>query len=275
MKSLPIENRSRFLTRSACVMLLVAVTSMAGCVSGPGGVSGRADMVTASDETPARKKARIRLELAVGYFSNGQTTIALDEIKQSINADPTLMEAYNLRGLIYMRLNEFAMAEDSFRRALSIEPRAATVQHNYGWLLCQQSRFNDAAQRFSSALAIPEYSDRPKTLMAQGLCQMRNGKRAEAEQSLQSAYELDAANPVTGYNLALLLYQRGEFTRSQFLVRRINNSELANAESLWLGIKVERRLFNRDAVGQLASQLKKRFAQSPEAGLFDRGAFDE
>jgi len=142
-------------------------------------------------------------------------------------------------------------------------------------MLCQQSRFAEAARWFSSALSFPEYSDRPKTLMAQGLCLMRNGKPREAEQSLQSAYELDAANPVTGYNLALLLYQRGEFTRAQFLVRRINNSELANAESLWLGIKVERRLANREATGQLATQLKKRFPQSPEAGLFDRGAFDD
>jgi type IV pilus assembly protein PilF len=274
----------KHLTAQGCVaswrrlvgfMFLALVASVTGCASSGGSSSGRADLMTASDETPARKKARIRLELAVGYFSNGQTTIALDEIKQSINADPTMMEAYNLRGLIYMRLNDFALAEDSFKRALSLDTRAATVMHNYGWMLCQQTRFNDAAQWFTSALANPEYADRPKTLMAQGLCQMRSGKRADAEKSLQSAYELDAANPVTGYNLALLLYQRGEFTRAQFLVRRINNSELANAESLWLGIKVERRLANRDATAQLASQLKKRFAQSPEAALFDRGAFDE
>ena len=89
------------------------------------------------------------------------------------------------------------------------------------------------------------------------------------------SYELDAGNPVTGYNLALLLFQRGEFTRSQFYVRRINNSELANAETLWLGIRVERRVENRDAMMQLAAQLKKRFPQSKEVSAFERGAFDE
>ena len=97
----------------------------------------------------------------------------------------------------------------------------------------------------------------------------------EAEASLTRAYELDAGNPITGYNLATLLFQRGEFVRAQFYVRRINNSELANAESLWLGIKVERRLDNRDAMEQLASQLRKRFAQSRELGWYERGAFDE
>jgi type IV pilus assembly protein PilF len=50
---------------------------------------------------------------------------------------------------------------------------------------------------------------------------------------------------------------------------------LANAESLWLGIKVERRLGNRDAVEQLGSQLRKRYPQSVESSAWERGAFDE
>ena len=63
--------------------------------------------------------------------------------------------------------------------------------------------------------------------------------------------------------------------RAQFYVRRLNNSELANAESLWLGIKVERRMENRDAMGQLGTQLKKRYPQSREYSAFERGAFNE
>ncbi len=31
--------------------------------------------------------------------------------------------------------------------------------------------------------------------MTQGVCQMRAGQRAEAEQSLTQAYEMDAGNP--------------------------------------------------------------------------------
>ena len=47
--------------------------------------------------------------------------------------------------------------------------------------------------------------------MTQGLCQARAGQRAEAERSLARAYELDAGNPIIGYNLAQLLFQRGEY----------------------------------------------------------------
>ena len=261
-------------------LLWVAFTFSAGALlSACSGVNpsvvAKADLQTESDEPATRKRARIRLELASGYFEKGQTTVALDEVKQSIAIDPGLFEAYNLRGLIYTKLDDVRLAEESYRRALLLKPGDASVQHNYGWLLCHHDRMPEALQLFGKALASPTYGERAKTWMVQGLCQLQEGQKADAETSLLRSYELDAANPVTGYNLALLLFQRGDFTRSQFYARRINNSKYANAESLWLGIRIERKVDNRDAMAQLGVQLKKRFAESPERALYERGAFDE
>jgi len=254
----------------------VLLLALAGCASRPGADPGSAhDIVTESDEPELRKRARIRMELAVGYFEHGQTKVALDELKQVIASDPTFPDAYNLRGLIYMRLNDNRQAEDSFRRAVSLNPRDPNVQHNFGWLLCQQGRYEESQRAFDVAMSNPAYTGRAKTLMAQGVCQARAGHLAEAEHSLARSYELDAGNPVTGYNLANLLYKRGDFKRAQFYIRRLNNSELANSESLWLGIKVERRLNDEVAMSQLGEQLKKRFGQSREAAAFERRAFDE
>lgn len=258
------------------ILGLALLAGLPGCANAPaGGADAGADILTSSDEPETRRRARLRMELAVGYFEQGQATVALDEVKQVLALDPGFSDAHNLRGLIYMRLNELRLAEDSFRRAMALNPRDANPLHNYGWLLCQQGRYPESLQAFGQALANPLYGERAKTLMAQGLCEARAGQRAEAERSLARAYELDAGNPITGYNLAALLYQRGEFPRAQFYIRRINNSELANAESLWLGIRVERRMNNREAMRQLAEQLKRRFPQSPEFSAFERGAFDE
>jgi type IV pilus assembly protein PilF len=270
-------SRRTFIYLWGALLALSAVMGLSGCAAtGAAGVNGnQPDIVTDSDEPEVRKRARIRLELALGYFEQGQTTVALDEIKQALVVDPAYAEAYNLRGLIYMRLNDLRLAEESFRRAMALNPRDANVTHNYGWLLCQQARYTESFQAFTQAIANPAYGGRAKTWMAQGLCQVRAGQKAEAEYSLGKSYELDAGNPVTGYNLALLLFQRGELTRAQFYIRRLNNGEMANAESLWLGIKIEQRLNNRDAVEQLATQLKKRYPQSREVGTYERGAFNE
>ena len=266
--------RGLFLT----ILVMTGSISISGCSTksfGVGPDDSRAEMLTDSDEPEVRKRARIRLELAVGYFEQGQTTIALDELKQSIAADPTYGQAYNLRGLIYMRLNDFQFAEESFRKALAIDSRNSNVMHNLGWLLCQQAKYPQAQQLFNQALANPQYEERAKTFRAQGLCQVRAGLRDEAEQSLIKSFELDPGNPVTVYNLATLLFERRDFARAQSYVRRLNNSQLANEESLWLGIKVERRMENREAMLQLADQLEKRFPQSNQTGAYRRGAFDE
>lgn len=267
-------------TRAAALLALafagVLATMLAGCQSMPKrDTSLESSIVTPSDESETRRRARIRLELASGYFGEGKIDIALDELKQVLAIDPNYGDAYNLRGLVYMSLRDNAGAADSFRRALQLNPRDADAAHNYGWLQCQLGHYPEADGLFDQALANPIYGGRSKTLMAKGLCQARAGKRAEAEHTLSRSYELDAGNPVTGYNLALLLYERGDFKRAQFYIRRLNNSELANASSLWLGVKVERRMNDSEAMGQLAEQLRKRFPQSRERVLLDKGAFDE
>src|SRR5437016_8531712 len=88
---------------AAVLMLASCATKNAGLP--PTSTANAAAIVTESDETNARKRAKLRVELAVGYFQQGQTTVALDEIKQALAADPTFSDAYNLRGLIYMRLD--------------------------------------------------------------------------------------------------------------------------------------------------------------------------
>lgn len=258
---------------------LVLAAMLGGCAGTPGQPGSGAtpaEPVTEFDEPDIRKRARIRIELASGYFEQGQTTVALDEIKQALAADPNYAPAYNLRGLVYMRMNEPALAEASFNRAVQLDPRDADAMHNLGWMWCQQGRLAPSLEQFARALAVPGYGNAARTWMAQGVCQVRAGQNAEAERSLTKAFELDASNPITMYNLARLMLMRGEALRAQFYVRRLNAvPELVNAESLWLGLRVERQLGNAEGVRQLAEQLRQRFSNSPEWAKFLRGAFDE
>lgn len=262
---------------SVLLLFIGMLSSLLACSQAPKATDTvvSTDVMTASDESDARRRAKIRLELATGYFSNGQTTVALDELKQAIATDPTYFDAYNLRGLVYQRLNNPQLAEESYRKALSLKPSAPGVQHNYGLLLCQLRRANEGIQMFKLASADPMHTERAKTYMAQAGCELSAGRKEAAEASYMRSYELDAGNPITAYNLSKLLYERGAMTHAQFYIRRLNNSALANSETLWLGIKIEQKLGNTDVVGQLASQLRKRFPQSSELGWFEQGAFNE
>ena len=262
------------------VLGLLAATLLASCVAVPTTpstpVSESRDRVTASDESDSSKRARVRMELAAAYFGRGQMTTALDQVKLAIQAEPNLGEAHNLRGLIYASLGDDRLAEESFRRALQINARDTDTMQNFGWYLCQQKRYAEANQQFNNALAIPQYRDGARTLLTQGVCHAYAGNLTEAERSLVLSYEMDPGNPAAAVNLSEVLYRKGELERARSFIRRVNNQkEVASAQTLWLEARIEKRIGNQAGVEELGRQLRGRFPESREAGLFDRGQFNE
>jgi type IV pilus assembly protein PilF len=260
--------------------MLIALASLGGCAT-PGGppaapIGDSKDRVTASDESDASKRATVRMELAAAYFGRGQMTTALDQVKLAIQADPTLSEAYNLRGLIYANLGDDKLAEESFRRALQLNSRDADVMQNFGYFLCQKKRYPEANALFEQALAVPQYRDRSRTLLAQGVCYAFAGQLPESEATLLRAYEVDPANPSTAVNLAEVLFRRGDFERARFYIRRVTaNPALVSPQTLWLGARIENKLGNRRGAQELGDQLVGRYPSSREASSYQRGNFDE
>ena len=234
------------------------------------------DRVTSSDEPDAERRARVRLELAGAYFGRGQMTTALDEVKQALAANPNLGAAHNLRGLIYASLGDHPLAEESFRRALQLDPRDADVMQNYGWYLCQQGRHAEAEALFLRALGVPQYRDAARTLLTLGICQARQTKYPEAEASLRRAYDLEPENPSIAVNLSEVLYRQGQYDDARALIRRVNAStDVSNANTLWLAARIERRMGNAQGIQVLGKQLRERFPNAPETLALERGKFDE
>src|SRR5439155_19795085 len=86
-------------SRSSLAIIIAALAAtLAGCAA-PAGDPPTRDRVTASDQTDADRRARLRMERASGYYSRGQLETALDEVKLALAVQPELPEAYNLRGL--------------------------------------------------------------------------------------------------------------------------------------------------------------------------------
>ena len=261
------------------LMVLLSAVAMFGCTTTRQTsvkVGDAKDLVTASDEPDTQKRARARMELASAYFSRGQSTTALDQVKQAISADPTYGQAFNLRGLIYASLGEEVLAKESFKRALQINPRDADTMHNYGFYLCRLKRYDEATALFDRALAVPQYRGGARTLLAQGVCQAYAGKLAESESSLLRANEMDPGNPVALTNLAEVLYRRGDYERARFQIRRVNaQPAVSNAQTLWLAARIEHKIGNDQGALDFARQVRNRFPDSREAAVFARGAFDE
>jgi type IV pilus assembly protein PilF len=257
--------------------LLLAACVVTSTSSGPSTTNPSSNEPrTASDQTDADRRAAVRMELAALHYGRGQYDTALDEIKLALQAKPELGAAYSLRGLIYASMGEEALANESFDRALRINPRDADAMHNRAWFLCQRNQFAEADRLFEQALATPQYRETQRTLLAQGVCHAKAGKLDEAERKLTRAYELDPTNPTTAMNLSEVLYRRGEYERARFYIRRVNQrEEMSSAQSLWLALKIENRIGNRGGVEDFGRQLRNRFPQAAETLAYNQGRFND
>lgn len=233
------------------------------------------DLQTASDQTDARRRAGIRLQLATNYLEAGQNAVALDEIKQAIAIDPSLADAYHVRALIYMNMNEQALADDSFRTAVSMRGNDGDLLNNYGWFLCQSGRYGEAVPMLQRAVSAPSAGGPVKPLISLGACELRRGNSADAEKNLKAALGYDRNNPVANTNLALVYYRRGDFAQARQYAQRVNSSQFASAQSLWLGARIAHRQGDGRTQDALVAQLRSRFPDSRELTAYEQGAWDE
>ena len=263
---------------AACALLLALLAACTTTTTTSQRTPEATDPAQSNPNDPAEvaRRARVRLELAGAYFARGQSQTALDEVKLALDANPNSVEAYNLRGLISARMGDDAQAEESFRRALQINPRDADTLHNYGWYQCQQRRYPEAQALFAQVLALPQFRDAPRTLLVQGVCQARAGQMVEAERSLSRAFEVDPSNVAVEVNLAEVLLRRGEYERARFYIRRVNaQPEQVSAQTLWLAARIEHGAGQKRALDELGTQLRQRYPQSREAAAYEQGRFDE
>ena len=113
------------------------------------GVSSVSSQVSPAEEK--RRRARIRLELAVNHYQGGNMPLALQEIDQAIRIDPDYAAAHGMRGLVYAAMNDSEKADANFRQGLKLSPKDPELNNNYGWYLCQTGRQRESIRYFDVA----------------------------------------------------------------------------------------------------------------------------
>jgi type IV pilus assembly protein PilF len=233
------------------------------------------DIKDRNPDSPERKRARLRLDLGVSYYQDGRFSVALDELKQALAADPNFAEAYGMLAIVYMALGEKALTTASFQRALQLDPNSSEINVNYGWFLCQNGQEKQSLPYFEKALQNPLYNQPAKPLQDAGVCALRTGDKAAAEDYFQRSFRLDPSGPVSAYNLAQIYFDRKEYARAEFYVNLVNKSNVVSPEALWLGIRIEHVLNKGPEEASLSAQLQRAAPASREAELLARRAYNE
>lgn len=259
----------------AAALLVLAV---AGCAqqqqrTEPGPEAAREEAPLIGERADARARAKAHTDLAAAYYELGNMGVALEEVRIALSADTSYAPAYNVQGLISLELRDNAGAEASFKRALALAPNDPDVRHNYGFFMCQTGRPQEGLQEYMTAIRSPLYQTPAKTWAAAGRCIMDRDP-AEAERYFDRALRLDPNSLGAMMPYAQLQYRRGAYLEARNLVSRYQKIVEPTAESLWLGVRVERKLGDRSAELNAATQLRRRFPNSKEYQELLRGNFD-
>ncbi|HKW37121.1 MAG TPA: type IV pilus biogenesis/stability protein PilW [Burkholderiales bacterium] len=255
---------------------LLAAAALCGCASNKLGseVPGEDTGAVIGEQASARERARIHTELAGSYYQRGNLGVALSEARIAVAADSGYAPAYNLLALVYGDLRETGLAEEAFKRSLSINPNDPDANHNYGWFLCENKREEESLHYFMMAVRYPLYATPQKSYTMAATCALRKGNEKDASDYLERALKLDPNYYPALISFAQLKYRRGELDAARTLVGRYNKIAEPSAESLWLALRIERKLGDSSATTSYANQLRRRFPGSKEYQDLQKGRFD-
>lgn len=216
------------------------------------------------------ESARIHTELAAAYFERAQMAVALEEVSKAIKAEPDYAMAYNVRALIRMALRENDQADEDFQHSLRLDPNNSETLNNYGWFLCQNGKERNANRYFMAAVKNPLYTTPEKPYLNAGLCARKAGSAKDAEAYLQRALVMKPEMAEALYALADLSLAGGDAAGAKSYFLRYERTQPAgglSAEALWLAVRIERTLGNREGTENYSGQLSKRFPDARETQI--------
>jgi type IV pilus assembly protein PilF len=106
------------------------------------------------------------------------------------------------------------------------------------------------------------------------MCAQRVNNERDATEYLERALRLDPNYYPALINLAEIKFKRGELDVARNLVGRYNKIAEPTAESLWLALRIERKLGDSSGVSSYANQLRRRFPGSKETQELQKGRFE-
>lgn len=218
--------------------------------------------------------SQANVKLASAYFSAGQYKTAEEVIAKSLATAPNDAEVLGLAALIQAELRNKTKAQEYFDRAFKADPKNADLNHNYGVHLCRNNDPVRALEHFKAALQVEAYDKSSGTLSAAADCLVKLGRDDEALQYYTAALRFEPGNASALIGMADLQYRRGSSREAHEIMARYVRVAVASPDSLWLQLRIARKLGLKQDERSHAADLRKTFPSSTPTKLLDEGKFD-
>ena len=209
------------------------------------------------------------LNLGIAYMQQGKYQLALDKLNRAQIAKPDFAPTYNVLGLLYQRVGETEKAETHFKHSLKLDPDDSGTLNNYGLFLCQNGRYEEADKVFIQSAANPLYATPEIAISNAGTCALNNGQPDVAEDYFNQALTRNPAIGPALIQMAEISYTRSDYISARDYLHRYLSNSKHTPKTLWLGIRIERELGDKNALASYELLLRNKFSDSAEARLLE------
>jgi type IV pilus assembly protein PilF len=171
-------------------------------------------------------------------------------------------------------LKDEKAAEESFTRALRLAPADPEINNDFGWFLCQSGRERQSLSHFEIASRSQLYSTPTKPLTNAGICSLSIRDDKGAEEFLLRALRADATNSDAQFLLADICYRTGRLSQAKNRLADVHRMSEPTAQTTWLGLRLERKLGDREEEMRYVNQLRRKFQESREYQLLMQGNYE-
>ena len=243
--------------RLSLLLILVSAAYLVGCT--PAYQQGTEQPSTAT------KAAEINTQLGIIFMQQGKRDLALKKFKQALRQDSRLPSAHEAIAILYQELGEIRKAGEHYEEAARLDPKDPIIQNNYGAFLCSQNKVKRAERHFMIAIKNPLYKTPQDAYTNAGLCLLRIPDRNKAEAYFRKALQVDPKAPIALREMARLNYHGGHYLNARAYLQRYAAVAPQTPDTLWLGIRIERKLGDQNAVASYSLLLKNKFPDSEQA----------
>jgi len=243
-------------------LVLSAILLLSGCSSSGGSNEGEGDLIVTQKGDPL---AETNVKLGVGYFQQGNYEYALRKFRKALEIDDSLPNGHYAIALLYDRLGKPKAAVNHFERAIELNPQYSDAYNAYAAFLCRNKEYELADEKFRKALSNPLYRSHGLVRVNAGLCAMRAGNPERAEDYFRNLLQRYPNNSTALYQMAKINYDAKRYLQARGYIQRYSVEGEYTAESLLLGIKIERILGDKNLRGKYALILQRKFPDSDEA----------
>jgi type IV pilus assembly protein PilF len=166
---------------------------------------------------------------------------------------------------VNQRLGQRGEAEQEYRKSVSLDPRNPVALNALGSFLCEQKNFEEADEYFHRALDNPLYSTPWLAWHNAGHCREMAGDPKGAESDYRAALQVNPRFAPSLIGMAKMTFEERNYLSTRGYLQRFGEVAPHTAESLWLGVRTENQLGDRDQMASYALKLRSKFPDSDEA----------